>query len=108
MAESVPTTKINDEEEGGQEECELKERELKREVLRVGEQGPISNAARAWLMRSRGPVQIAEGPVLLDLVTEEERKARVEVIVQLRARALEKEAKLRMARAERRTAESVV
>ncbi|KAJ7909359.1 hypothetical protein B0H13DRAFT_2330407 [Mycena leptocephala] len=75
-----------------QRELDLLERELKREVLEVGEVGPLSKAARDWLGRNRSPNLLAEAEskwASPDLVTREQIQARVAYLVGLRKAALD-------------------
>ncbi|KAJ7928224.1 hypothetical protein B0H13DRAFT_1860665 [Mycena leptocephala] len=77
-----------------QRELDLLERELKREVLEVGEVCPLSKAAREWLGRNRSPnlslMAEAESKwASPDLVTREQITARVAHLVGLRKAALD-------------------
>jgi hypothetical protein len=78
------------------------------EVLTLGPLGPISKAAQEWLSRNVDQVmtllETREAGVV-DLVTKEEIKARVERLLKIRAEGLEREAGLKLARQERRRGE---
>ncbi|KAJ7448389.1 hypothetical protein FB451DRAFT_1187812 [Mycena latifolia] len=89
-----------------EEKCRIdaEERELKKEVLTLGPQGPISKAAREWLSRNQAILLRTADQELgpLDLVTAEERQARVAKLMEIRAAGLAKIAEAQREREERR------
>lgn len=71
----------------------------------IGPLGPISTAAREWLSRNILAMETlleSETGAGSDLVTAEERCARVEQLMKFRTAGLEREAAEKRARAERR------
>ncbi|KAJ7828189.1 hypothetical protein B0H13DRAFT_2373328 [Mycena leptocephala] len=96
-------------------ELDLIERELKQEVIKAGDVGPLSKAAREWLARNRDTptdtVSRAEPEGKKwgtpDLVTREEIKARVAYLVHLREAALEAAAARKAAGKAKRGAKTV-
>ncbi|KAF7354530.1 hypothetical protein MSAN_01365400 [Mycena sanguinolenta] len=91
-------------------ELDLFERELKREVIQAGDVGPISKAAQEWLNHFTTPARGSDQSVATkdlvppkkDLVTPEQRKARLAYLVGLREAAKKAEAERTAARKARR------